>query len=87
MKYRAEVELGTTPSECAFTAIVPDLPGCFTTGESIEELHAHLLEAATSWLEATREQGDSSHPDPTGFILEIELPATASLASATAAQA
>jgi predicted RNase H-like HicB family nuclease len=68
MKYYAEVELGQTPAQCAYNAIVPQLPGCFTTGESLEELKAHLFEAAQGWIEVSREQG-RDYPMPTGFLL------------------
>jgi predicted RNase H-like HicB family nuclease len=35
-----------------FSAEVPALPGCFTEGESLEELRGNLREAAEGWLKA-----------------------------------
>jgi predicted RNase H-like HicB family nuclease len=73
MRYFVEVELGQKPTECAFSALVPDLPGCFSVGETIEELQANLKEAVEGWIEVAQDQGDFSHPMPTGFILQIEV--------------
>ena len=38
--------------EGGFWAEVPALPGCFTQGESLEEVRENLLDAITGWLEA-----------------------------------
>ena len=38
--------------EGGFWAEVPALPGCFTQGETLDELRANLAEATTGWLEA-----------------------------------
>lgn len=38
--------------EGGFWAEVPALPGCFTQGESLDEVRENLLEAVTAWLEA-----------------------------------
>jgi len=35
-----------------FSAEVPALPGCFTEGETLEELRGNLQEAADGWLKA-----------------------------------
>jgi predicted RNase H-like HicB family nuclease len=35
-----------------FSAEVPALPGCFTEGETLEELRENLREAAEGWLKA-----------------------------------
>jgi len=35
-----------------FSAEVPALPGCFTEGETLEELRENLGEAAEGWLKA-----------------------------------
>jgi predicted RNase H-like HicB family nuclease len=35
-----------------FSAEVPALPGCFTEGETLEELRDNLREAADGWLKA-----------------------------------
>src|SRR5260370_42648743 len=38
--------------EGGFWAEVPALPGCFTQGETMEELRANLEDAVKLWLEA-----------------------------------
>ena len=35
-----------------FSAEVPALPGCFTEGETLDELQVNLREAAEGWLKA-----------------------------------
>lgn len=74
MNYRVEVDRGE-PGQIAFGATVPDLPGCFTTGETLDDLLANLREVTALWIETAREAGDDSHPMPTGFTLQIEVPA------------
>ena len=41
---RAEPEAG------GYSASIPALPGCFTQGETLEEVRANLREAAEGWL-------------------------------------
>jgi predicted RNase H-like HicB family nuclease len=43
--------------EGGFWAEVPALPGCYSQGESIEELMDNVSEAITGVLEVLREQG------------------------------
>jgi len=38
--------------EGGYWAEVPELPGCFTQGETLEEVKANVVEAAQCWLEA-----------------------------------
>ena len=38
--------------EGGFWAEVPALPGCFTQGESLQEVRKNLQEAVAGWLEA-----------------------------------
>lgn len=75
MKYVVEVQRGDYPKKFAFGAVVPELPGCFTVGNTLDELQENLKEAVTLWIEAAQDDGDLSHPMPTGFILQIEVPA------------
>ena len=35
-----------------YSATVPELPGCCTCGDTMEEVRANLVEAASGWLEA-----------------------------------
>ena len=42
-----------------FSAEVPALPGCFTEGETVEELRDNLREAAEGWLKAHHDLGSA----------------------------
>ena len=55
--------------EGGFWAEVPALPGCFTQGESLEELEANLHEAIEGWLLAAEPDGGT----PEGRILEVAV--------------
>lgn len=39
-----------------YSVVVPALPGCFTEGDTIEEVQANIVEAAEGWLAATHDQ-------------------------------
>lgn len=39
-----------------YSVVVPSLPGCFTQGDTIEEVQANVVEAAELWLAATHDQ-------------------------------
>ncbi len=43
------------PDAGGFSAEVPALPGCYTQGETLEELQANLKEAAEAWLESAQD--------------------------------
>lgn len=47
-----------------FTALVPDLPGCMSDGETPEEALRNARDAIECWIEAATELGHSV-PDPT----------------------
>lgn len=47
--------------EGGFYATVPDLPGCITQGETLEELDAMLHEAASLWLDGETPPPARSH--------------------------
>ena len=55
--------------EGGFWAEVPALPGCFTQGESLQELEANLHEAVEGWLLAAEPEGGVSE----GRILELAV--------------
>ena len=50
---------------------VPSLPGCYSQGETLEELQANLREAISGYLEVLRDEGRS--PDPEVQVLELAL--------------
>lgn len=41
-----------------YTAIVPDLPGCMTCADTLEELFEMLQDAKQTWIEMAWEDGD-----------------------------
>ena len=43
----------------------PDLPGCVSDGDTIEEAIRNGVEAMTGWIEAVRSEGQPV-PDPIG---------------------
>ena len=55
------------------SAYVPDLPGCVTTGKTVEEIERNIREAIGFHLEGMREGGEPI-PEPTTVALEIEVP-------------
>jgi predicted RNase H-like HicB family nuclease len=44
-----------------FVAIVPDLPGCMSDGETRQEALANVADAIAAWIEHAKELG---HPVP-----------------------
>lgn len=44
-------------------AIVPDLPGCVSIGDTLEELQVNLKEAIELYLEVLQERGEAI-PEP-----------------------
>jgi len=48
------------PEAGGFSAEVPALPGCFTQGETLEEVRANLREAAEGWLAVAHDE--ALHP-------------------------
>ena len=53
-------------------AYVPDLPGCITTGKTLEETKRNIREAIELHLEAMVEVGEPI-PEPSSFADEIEV--------------
>ncbi len=58
--------------EGGFWAEVPDLPGCFTQGETLDEVWQNAREAIATYLEALRAKGDAV-PGPSAVLaLEVQ---------------
>ena len=53
MRYAMVIEKG----ENNYSAYLPDLPGCVTTGDTVEELKRNMQEAIELHLEGLREDG------------------------------
>ena len=64
MRYPIAIEPGTDTT--AFGVIVPDLPGCFSAGDTLDEALAGAEEAAAAWIDATLDAG-SAIPTPSGL--------------------
>ena len=62
MLYPVAIEPGTGTT--AFGVVVPDLPGCFSAGDTLDEAMAGAEEAAIAWMDATLNAGQVM-PAPT----------------------
>jgi predicted RNase H-like HicB family nuclease len=49
------------PEVGGYSAEVPALPGCYTQGETLEEIQANLREAAEGWLGAAHDEAMVRH--------------------------
>jgi len=67
MKYAVVIE--RAPHN--YAAYVPDLPGCITTGATVEETERNIREAIEFHLEGMREDG-LPIPEPQTIVAEIE---------------
>lgn len=67
-KYAVVIERG----ENNFSAYVPDLPGCITTGQTVAEIEQNILEAIELHLEGLAEDGETI-PEPTTAVSYVEL--------------
>lgn len=68
MKYAVVIEQG----EHNFSAYVPDLPGCITTGRTIQEIERNIREAIQLRLEGLREDGEPV-PEPHTAVTYVDL--------------
>ena len=64
MRYPVAIEPGNDTT--AWGVVVPDLPGCFSAGDTLEEAMIQAEEAITAWIEATLDTGKSI-PVPSGI--------------------
>lgn len=72
MRYPVAIEPGDDTH--AFGVIVPDLPGCYSAGDTLEDARTNAKESAELWLEAVLEDGGSV-PHPTSpEVLRQEHP-------------
>jgi len=59
-------------AESNWAAYVPDLPGCMTTGKTLEETEINIREAIEGHLRTLRDFGDPV-PQPTSVAKEVEI--------------
>jgi predicted RNase H-like HicB family nuclease len=64
MRYPVAIETGTATT--AFGVVIPDLPGCFSAGDTLDEALANAEQAAAAWIDATLDGGDAI-PTPTSL--------------------
>ena len=55
-----------------WAAYVPDLPGCITTGATLEETERNIREAIEGHLKTLREFGECA-PNPTSVARDVEV--------------
>jgi predicted RNase H-like HicB family nuclease len=68
MRYAIVIEAG----EGNFRAYVPDLPGCVTTGDTLEKVRALIREAIEFHLDGMREDG-APIPIPSSRVAYVEI--------------
>ena len=66
-KYAIVIERG----ENNLSAYVPDLPGCITTGRTVEEVERNMREAIELHLDGLREDGEPI-PEPHTTVAYVE---------------
>ena len=66
MRYPVAIEPGTKTT--AFGVVVPDLPGCFSAGDTLDEAMSGAEEAAAAWIDATLDAGGAI-PSPSSLDL------------------
>ena len=64
MRYPIAIEPGN--ENTAFGVVVPDLPGCFSAGDTLDEAMSGAEEAIALWIDATLDAGDAI-PSPSSL--------------------
>lgn len=62
MKYTYTAIFTPTEDGTEFYARIPDLPGCVTTGDTIEDAIEQITDAASGWLVVAEDEGLSIPP-------------------------
>jgi len=57
MRYPIVIEPGTETS--AFGIVIPDLPGCFSAGDTLDEAITAAEEAAAAWIDTALDAGQT----------------------------
>lgn len=63
-------------AENNWAAYVPDLPGCMTTGRTLEDTEKNIREAIVGHLETLRAHGEAV-PEPASLARDVEVVSTA----------
>jgi predicted RNase H-like HicB family nuclease len=64
MRYPVAIEPGTDTT--AWGVVVPDLPGCFSAGDTLEEAMVQAEDAIMTWIELTLDAGEAI-PQPSNI--------------------
>lgn len=68
MRYAIVIE----KAEGNYSAYVPDLPGCVSTGATVEETETSIREAITFHLDGMREDG-TPIPPPSSHVEYVDI--------------
>ena len=68
MKYVYVIEKAT---DCSYSAFVPDLPGCTTSGDTAEDVKSSIKEAVDLYIDSLREHNEPE-PPPTSSVDVVE---------------
>ncbi len=60
MRYPIAIEPGDATH--AYGVVVPDLPGCFSAGDTLDEAMVNAESAVLAWMETTLDQGGTIPP-------------------------
>ncbi len=60
MRYPVAIEPGH--ADQAYGVVVPDLPGCFSAGDTLDEAMRGVEDAAAAWIDATLDAGGAIPP-------------------------
>ncbi|WP_029423315.1 type II toxin-antitoxin system HicB family antitoxin [Alicyclobacillus macrosporangiidus] len=76
--------------EGGFVAEIPDLPGCLTQADTLEEIHEMIEDAKRAWIEAALEEGipvpEPTHGDDYSGRFVVRMPKSLHRALAEAAE-
>lgn len=65
--YAIVIERG---SDGSYSAYVPDLPGCVSCGDTLEELRVNIREAISMHVESLRRHGETV-PTPSAMVERV----------------
>jgi len=71
MRYPIAIEPGNETA--AFGVVVPDLPGCFSAGDTLDEAMANAEQAVAAWIDVTLDAGEPI-PAPSGLDIVCANP-------------
>jgi predicted RNase H-like HicB family nuclease len=74
MRYPIAIEVGDETT--AYGVVLPDLPGCFSAGDTLDEAVAGAEEAAAAWIDSVLDAGGSV-PAPSSLEMVRANPAFA----------